>query len=114
MRQDTLATSNGFSPRISGRGGGALIAAQLCSNATGRVNLPCSFGMASSGRRKLRHRRALSWSCGRRASVRGLFGRADSLSFGEAFVYNQVDINGSLLDIFAPADRLINHPLVLS
>jgi len=48
------------------------------------------------------------------SAVRGLFGRADSLSFGEAFVYNQVDINGSLLDIFAPADRLINIPWSLA
>ena len=42
--------------------------------------------------------------------VRGLFSQPDSLSFGEAFVYNQLDIKGSLLDIFAPADRLMTLP----
>ena len=42
--------------------------------------------------------------------VRGLFSQPDSLSFGEAFVYNQLDIRGSLLDIFAPADRLMTIP----
>jgi len=42
--------------------------------------------------------------------VRGLFSQPDSLSFGEAFVYNQLDIKGSLLDIFAPADRLMAIP----
>jgi cyclopropane-fatty-acyl-phospholipid synthase len=42
------------------------------------------------------------------SAVRGLFSRADSLSFGEAFIYNHVDIKGSLLDIFVPADRLMN------
>ena len=45
------------------------------------------------------------------SAVRGMFSHADALSFGEAFVYNQVDIEGSLLDIFAPADRLLNIPL---
>ncbi|MGZ8433855.1 MAG: class I SAM-dependent methyltransferase [Candidatus Binatia bacterium] len=42
--------------------------------------------------------------------VRGLFSRPDSLSFGEAFVFNHLDIKGSLLDIFAPADRLMTIP----
>lgn len=42
--------------------------------------------------------------------VRGLFSQPDSLSFGEAFVYNQLDIKGSLLDIFVPADRLMTIP----
>ena len=42
--------------------------------------------------------------------VRGLLSQPDSLSFGEAFVYNQLDIQGSLLDIFAPADRLMTIP----
>lgn len=42
--------------------------------------------------------------------VRGLFSRPDSLSFGEAFVYNQLEIKGSLLEIFAPADRLMTLP----
>ncbi len=42
--------------------------------------------------------------------VRGLFSRPDSLSFGEAFVFNRLDIMGSLLDIFAPADRLMTIP----
>jgi len=46
--------------------------------------------------------------------VRGLFGRPDSLSFGEAFIYNHLDIRGSLLDIFAPADRLMALPWSLS
>jgi cyclopropane-fatty-acyl-phospholipid synthase len=42
--------------------------------------------------------------------VRGLLSQTDSLSFGEAFVYNHLDIEGSLLDIFAPADRLMTIP----
>jgi cyclopropane-fatty-acyl-phospholipid synthase len=42
--------------------------------------------------------------------VRGLFSQPDSLSFGEAFVYDQLDIKGSLLDIFTPADRLMAIP----
>jgi len=42
--------------------------------------------------------------------VRAMFSRPDSLSFGEAFVYNQLDIKGSLLDIFSPADRLMTIP----
>jgi cyclopropane-fatty-acyl-phospholipid synthase len=44
------------------------------------------------------------------SAVRALFSRPDSLSFGEAFIYDQVDIEGSLLDIFAPADRLLSIP----
>jgi len=48
------------------------------------------------------------------SAVRGMFSRPDSLSFGEAFVYNQVDIKGSLLEIFAPADRLIKIPWSLA
>ena len=48
------------------------------------------------------------------SAVRALFSRPDSLSFGEAFIYNQVDIKGSLLDIFAPADRLLNIPWSLA
>ena len=48
------------------------------------------------------------------SAVRGLFSRADSLSFGEAFIYKYVDIDGSLLDIFAPADRLIKIPWSLA
>ena len=42
--------------------------------------------------------------------VRGLFSQPDSLSFGEAFVFKQLDIRGSLLDIFALADRLMTIP----
>jgi len=42
--------------------------------------------------------------------VRGMFSQPDSLSFGEAFVYNQMDIKGSLLETFAPADRLMTIP----
>jgi len=41
------------------------------------------------------------------SAVRAMFSRPDSLSFGEAFVYNQVDVKGSLLETFAPADRLM-------
>ena len=41
------------------------------------------------------------------SAVRGMFSQPDSLSFGEAFVFNHLDIAGSLLDIFAPADRLM-------
>ena len=48
------------------------------------------------------------------SAVRALFSRPDSLSFGEAFIYNQVDVKGSLLDIFAPADRLLNIPWSLA
>jgi len=42
--------------------------------------------------------------------VRALFGRPDALSFGEAFVYNQMDVRGCLLDTFAPADHLMTIP----
>jgi len=42
--------------------------------------------------------------------VRGLFSQPDSLSFGEAFIYNQLDVRGSLLEIFPPADRLMTIP----
>jgi cyclopropane-fatty-acyl-phospholipid synthase len=42
--------------------------------------------------------------------LRALFSQPDPLSFGEAFIYNQLDIRGSLLDIFAPADRLMTIP----
>ncbi len=44
------------------------------------------------------------------SAVRAMFSQPDSLSFGEAFVYNQVDIKGSLLDVFAAADRLMTVP----
>ena len=42
--------------------------------------------------------------------VRGIFSHPNSLSFGEAFIFNHLDIKGSLLDIFAAADRLMTIP----
>lgn len=39
--------------------------------------------------------------------VRGMFQDASALSFGEAYAYGHLDIEGSLIDVFESADRLL-------
>ena len=39
--------------------------------------------------------------------VRGMFSDVSSLSFGEAYIYGQLDIQGSLIDVFESGDRLL-------
>ncbi len=56
------------------------------------------------------HRRRFELILRTPSVVRGLFSQPDALSFGEAFIYNQLDIMGSLLEIFSPADRLMAIP----
>ena len=109
MKQDTLATMSGLSREFPG----AAAARSLLETVLERYG-PRDFAVelwdgeqwpaqnSGTARFKLLLRSP--------SAVRGLFSRADSLSFGEAFVYNQVDIQGSLLDIFAPADRLMTIP----
>ena len=46
--------------------------------------------------------------------VRSMFADIGSLSFGEAYVFGDLDVRGSLLDVFEPGDRLlaIHYPAV--
>ncbi|HEX6768259.1 MAG TPA: class I SAM-dependent methyltransferase, partial [Candidatus Binatia bacterium] len=113
MKQETLATMNGVSREYPG----AAAARSLLNSVLERYG-PRDFAVElwdgeqwpaqtpEAERFKLLLRSP--------SAVRALFSRADSLSFGEAFVYNQVDVKGSLLDIFAPADRLMNIPWSLA
>ncbi|HEY7217787.1 MAG TPA: cyclopropane-fatty-acyl-phospholipid synthase family protein [Candidatus Binatia bacterium] len=39
--------------------------------------------------------------------VRGIFSNASTLSFGEAYVYGDLDVQGSLTDVFEAGDRLL-------
>lgn len=106
MKQETLASMNGLSHEYPG----AAPARSLLRSVLERYG-PRDFAVelwdgeqwparnAAGARFKLVLRTP--------GAVRALFSRADSLSFGEAFVYNQVDIKGSLLETFAPADRLM-------
>ncbi|MGE5217250.1 MAG: class I SAM-dependent methyltransferase [Chloroflexota bacterium] len=39
--------------------------------------------------------------------VRGMFNEPSALTFGEAYIYNHLDVEGSLLDVFESGDRLL-------
>ena len=39
--------------------------------------------------------------------VRAMFGRPSALSFGEAYIYGYLDVEGSLLDVFQSCERLL-------
>lgn len=39
--------------------------------------------------------------------VRGMFSDVSSLSFGEAYIYGHLDVQGSLIDVFESGDRLL-------
>jgi cyclopropane-fatty-acyl-phospholipid synthase len=106
MRQQTMTAMNGFSREFAG----AVAARSVLATVLERYG-PRDFAVElwdgeqwPAQTPNAAHFKLLVRSPG---AVRGLFSRADSLSFGEAYVYNQVDIQGSLLDIFAPADRLM-------
>ena len=106
MKQETLATMNGLSQEFPG----AAAARSLLNSVLERYG-PRDFAVELwDGERwpaQTPEPERFKLLLRSPSAVRALFSRADSLSFGEAFVYNQVDIQGSLLNIFAPADRLM-------
>jgi cyclopropane-fatty-acyl-phospholipid synthase len=42
--------------------------------------------------------------------VRSLFSDVSSLSFGEAYIFGHLDVQGSLIDVFESGDRLLSIP----
>jgi hypothetical protein len=107
MRQDaSMATMNGFGQEYPGAGAARSLLGTVLKR-YGPRDFAVQLWDGEQWPAQAPHRPRFHLILRSPSVVRGLFSQPDSLSFGEAFVYDQLDIKGSLLDIFTPATPIL-------